>query len=401
VAYLDLDGFKAINDRHGHDVGDQLLTLLAAQFKATLREGDTVARLGGDEFVAVFVDLPDVQASLPLIQRLLEVASSPLVVNDTILHLSASIGISTYPQADEVDADLLLRQADQAMYSAKTAGKNRYHLFDAEHDHEVRARNESRDRIRQALTDHEFVLYYQPKVNLRTGVVIGVEALIRWQHPQLGLLAPGTFLPEVAGHAIEVDLGEWVLETALTQMEHWRALGLDLPVSVNVAGHHLQQPQFVQKLKSRLAGHPQVQPGRLELEVLETSALQDMDLVADIIKACAEMGVSFSLDDFGTGYSSLTYLKRLPAQTLKIDRSFIYGMLDDPENLAIVQGVLGLAAAFKRSVIAEGVETAAHCRLLLQLGCELAQGFGIARPMPAANLPAWIDHWQPDPDWLV
>ncbi len=390
VAYLDLDGFKAVNDQHGHALGDQLLNALATRFKATLREGDTIARLGGDEFVAVFVDLQEVAASLPLIERLLAVASGPVEIDGALLQVSASIGVSVYPQADDVDADQLLRQADQAMYHAKVAGKNRYHLFDAERDHHLRVRNDQLERIAQALAQDEFVLYYQPKVNLRSGAVIGAEALIRWQHPDQGLLAPNAFLPVIESHALGIALGEWVLETALQQIETWHHQGIDLPVSINMTGQDLQQPQFAARLASRLKLHPGVKPGRLELEVLETSALDDMGLVAGIINACADMGVQFALDDFGTGYSSLTYLKRLPAQTLKIDQSFVRDMLDDPADLAIVQGVLGLAAAFKRQAIAEGAETQAHCQALLDIGCELAQGYGIARPMPAHAMADWI-----------
>jgi diguanylate cyclase (GGDEF)-like protein/PAS domain S-box-containing protein len=400
VAYLDLDGFKAINDRYGHTTGDLLLTSIATQFKAMLREGDTIARLGGDEFVAVFVDLSDVQASVALIKRLLEVASHLTDVDGLMLKVSASIGVSFYPQADDTDADQLLRQADQAMYNAKLAGKNRYHLFDTEHDRNMRAHNETLERLQQALTDDEFVLYYQPKVSLRTGQVVGAEALIRWQHPERGLLAPGVFLPDIEGHSLGVALGEWVLQTALSQIEAWADVGLHLMVSVNISADHLQQIDFVSRLRARLAAHPRVPQGTLELEVLETTALDEIDAVAAVIRECATMGVSFALDDFGTGYSSLTYLKRLPAQVLKIDQSFVRDMLDDPEDRAIVQGILGLARAFDRQAVAEGAETLAHCQLLLRIGCELAQGYGIARPMAADKMVAWVAGWQPAPDWL-
>jgi len=399
VAYLDLDGFKVVNDRYGHDVGDQLLTSLAAHFRSALREGDTMARLGGDEFVAVFVDLEDVHASIPLVRRLLDVAAKPVSVEDWNLQVSASIGVTVYPQSDEVDADQLLRQADQAMYQAKLAGKNCLHLFDAERDRTLRVRRESLEQIRAGLKGSEFVLYYQPKVNLRTGQVIGAEALVRWQHPERGLLAPAAFLPEIEGHELGIALGECVLEMALTQIGLWADQGLHLTVSVNMSAHHLQQPHFAQDLKARLARHLKVRPGKLELEVLETSALEDVESVSEIIRTCAGFGVAFALDDFGTGYSSLTYLKRLPAQTLKIDKSFVRDMLDDPDDMAILQGVIGLAAAFNREVIAEGVETIAHGTALLKLGCDMAQGYIIARPMPAAELPAWVAAWVPDAAW--
>ncbi|MDO8777444.1 MAG: EAL domain-containing protein [Burkholderiaceae bacterium] len=399
VVFLDLDGFKTINDNHGHDAGDQLLIALSVRMKQALRDGDTLARIGGDEFVAVLLDLADVQASVPMLDRLLAAAAHPVHFDNLVLQVSASLGVSFYPQAEDADADLLLRQADQSMYQAKLAGKNRYHVFDAEQDRSVRGHHESVERIRRAMNDREFVLYYQPKVNMRKGTVIGAEALIRWQHPGKGLLAPADFLPVIEDHPLAIDIGEWVIDTALTQMELWHAGGLDIPVSVNIGARQLQQANFVERLHQILAAHRQVKPSCLELEVLETSALEDLAHVSQVIGACREIGVTFALDDFGTGYSSLTYLKRLPVTLLKIDQSFVRGMLDDPDDLAILEGVIGLASAFRREVIAEGVETIEHGAMLLQLGCELAQGYGIARPMPAHELPGWSAAWRPDPAW--
>jgi diguanylate cyclase (GGDEF)-like protein len=399
VAYLDLDGFKAINDVHGHTLGDQLLIALASRMKQTLREGDTLARMGGDEFVAVFPDLRDAEESLPMLGRLLSAAAQPVPMAGRMLQVSASLGVSFYPQAEPVDADQLMRQADQAMYQAKLAGKNRYHIFDAEHDRHLRGHHESVEHVRSALQAREFVLHYQPKVNMRSGRVIGAEALIRWQHPVRGLLAPAHFLPLIENHPLAVELGEWVITTALEQVTRWRKAGLDIPVSVNVGARQLQDENFVPRLRQILAAHPAVRPGGLEIEILETSALEDLARVSRIIEECGVLGVSFALDDFGTGYSSLTYLKRLPVSQLKIDQSFVHSILEESDDLAILQGVLSLAVAFRRQVIAEGVETVEHGTKLLQLGCELAQGYGIARPMPAAELPAWINHWQPDPAW--
>ena len=399
VVYLDLDCFKSINDSYGHDTGDQLLIAMASRMKDALRDGDTLARLGGDEFVAVLLDLDDVAVCLPMLSRLIAAAAHPVTIGDLELHVSASLGVTFYPQAEGIDADQLLRQADQAMYQAKQSGKNRYHIFDAEQDRNVRGYHESIEHIRQALEASEFVLYYQPKVNMRTGLVIGAEALIRWQHPERGLLPPAVFLPVVEDHALAIDVGEWVIGCALTQMEVWRADGLDLPVSVNVSARQLQQPGFASRLGELLADHPTIRPCDLELEVLETSALEDLSRVAQIIEECAVLGVRFSLDDFGTGYSSLTYLKRLSVSQIKIDKSFVRDMRDDPDDLAILQGILGLASAFRRQVIAEGVESVEHGAMLLQMGCERAQGFGIARPMPAADFPAWAAAWRPDAAW--
>ena len=400
VAYLDLDSFKRVNDQHGHDVGDELLIALAHHMKEALRDGDTLARMGGDEFVAVFVDLEHINASLPMLDRLLQAAARQVTIREQKLQVSASLGVTFYPQSQDMDADQLLRQADQAMYQAKLAGKNRYHIFDAEQDSSIRGHHESLDHIRHALDHGELVLYYQPKVNMRSGRVIGAEALIRWQHPQRGLLPPAAFLSVFEDDPLAILIGEWVIDTALRQVELWRSTGLDIPVSVNVGARQLQQTDFVERLRGILAVHPQLPSSCLELEILETSALKDMAQVSQVIDECARFGVNFALDDFGTGYSSLTYLKRLRVTLLKIDQSFVRDMLDDPDDLAILEGVIGLASAFKRQVIAEGVETVAHGTRLLQLGCEQVQGYGIARPMPGAAMPEWVAAWRPPPEWL-
>lgn len=399
VIYLDLDGFKEINDTYGHDVGDQLLIALSSRMSHTLRHGDILARLGGDEFVAVLIGLEDTSASIPWINRLLAAAAKPVYIGDIVLKVSASLGVTFFPQSDEVDADQLLRQADNAMYQAKLAGKNRYHIFDIEQDHNIRGHHESLERIRQALNHEELVLYYQPKVNMRTGTVVGAEALIRWNHPIEGLLAPAVFLPIIENHSLAIDVGEWVIQTALKQLEYWHSQGLEIRVSVNVGARQLQQENFTQRLKEFLSLYPSKLAPYLMLEVLETSALEDMSRVSRVMEECQKMGVNFALDDFGTGYSSLTYLKRLPITLLKIDQSFIRNMLHDPDDLAILEGVIGLANAFRREVIAEGVETVEHGEMLLQLGCELGQGYGIARPMPPDELLPWAKTWSPDTTW--
>jgi diguanylate cyclase (GGDEF)-like protein/PAS domain S-box-containing protein len=399
VAFLDLDGFKAVNDRNGHEVGDQLLTTLAARLKQALRNGDTLARLGGDEFVVVLQDMGDIDQRAHVLNRLLEAVGEPAILGDLVLQVTASLGVTFYPQARDVDADLLLRQADHAMYQAKLAGGNCFHVFDAGNDSIVRGHHEDVAMIRKALAAREFVLYFQPMVNMRTGMVVGAEALIRWQLPERGLMPPAAFLPIIEDDPLAVELGEWVIDSALTQMETWLQAGLDIPVSVNVSAMQLQQANFPDRLRALLAAHPSIEPSCLELEVVETSALQDMAQASQTIKACSEIGVTFALDDFGTGYSSLTYLKRLPSRILKIDQSFVRGILDDAEDLTIIEGVLLLALAFRRMVIAEGVESVEHGMTLLQMGCELAQGYCIARPMPAGDLPGWVSSWRPDLRW--
>ena len=397
VAYLDLDGFKSINDRFGHAVGDEVLVIVGNRMKAVLRQSDTLARLGGDEFVAVLQDLTATDTRL--LQRLLLAASRPIEIGENEFEVTASLGVTIYPQVDDVDADQLLRQADQAMYQAKLAGKNRYHHFDSEQDRTARGVHESIEHIRLALSNNEFVLHYQPKVNMRTGEVVGAEALIRWQHPERGLLAPVHFLPTIEHHHLSIRVGNWVIDTALAQVELWRAQGVDVAVSVNVSARQLLHPLFVSNLEEALAQHPSVPPSMLEIEVLETSALEDLVRVSEIIASCQKLGIRFSLDDFGTGYSSLSYLKRLSVNQLKIDRSFVSDMLHNPDDLTILDGVIRLAEAFGRQVIAEGVESLEHGTTLLRLGCELAQGYGIARPMPASRLMSWIEAWRPNESW--
>lgn len=399
MLYIDLDGFKAVNDSHGHDIGDQLLIAVSNRLKNALREGDTLSRIGGDEFIAVLADLDHMTEIAPLTERLLHAAAKPVLIDQVSLQVSASIGITLYPH-DQADTDQLVRHADQAMYIAKQAGKNRYHVFDVGRDVAVKTMFENIERIRHALEQGEFVLHYQPKVNMKTREVIGAEALIRWQHPERGMLPPGDFLPYIENHSISVLLGEWVIESALTQIKTWSAQGINLSVSVNIDAYHLQQQDFPARLSMLLSRHSDVQPSCLELEILESSAFQDMLAVAAIMDACHSMGVRFALDDFGTGFSSLTYLRRFPADILKIDQSFVRDMLDDPDDLTIVKGVIGLATAFKRQVIAEGVETLALAEMLLSMGCELAQGYGIARPMPANQFSDWMATWSSEVVWI-
>jgi len=399
VVFIDLDGFKAVNDTHGHEAGDHLLITLAERMKGALRDGDILARLGGDEFVAVLIDLADVDDSAPMLNRLLAAAAQPVHLGQARLQVSASLGVTFYPQVQELEPDQLMRQADQAMYQAKQSGKNRFHVFDAEQDRNVRARHESMQSIERALSEGEFVLQYQPKVNLRTGAVIGVEALIRWPHPQKGLVPPADFLPMIEDHPLAVTLGHWVIQSALAQMEHWQAVGLNIAASVNIGRRHLMQAGFVDELREALAAHPGLQPNCLELELLETNAINDLERVSQLIQECRSIGVECALDDFGNGYSSLTGLKKLAVKYLKIEQNFIRDMLDSSDSLLILIGVLKLASAFDLKVIAEGVETAQHGSMLLELGCELAQGYGIAHPMPPDELPGWVKNWKPDPTW--
>jgi diguanylate cyclase (GGDEF)-like protein len=400
VAYIDIDGFAAANAQVGRERGNQLIVEIGRRLARCLRDRQYLARIGGDEFAVILTQLGDADAFAVPVRRLLHAVAEPLTLAGETLQLTASIGVAGFPQGvDGMEAEQLLRQSDQAMYLAKLTGKNRYHLFDPLKDESARERFIRIEEVRQGLHAGEMRLYYQPKVWLATGRVAGFEALIRWQHPQRGLVPPGQFIPLLEQHPLAVTLGDWVIETALAQLAAWNAQGLCTCVGVNVDALQLADPEFVPRLVRQLAAQPGVAPGQLDLEILETSALADMAAEAALIARVQRMGVTCSLDDFGTGFSSLTFLKQLAAQTIKIDQSFVLGMLDDSEHASIVNSVLGLARSFDRLILAEGVETEHHGRMLLELGCDLAQGYAIARPMPAAEVPAWLARWQAPPGW--
>jgi len=389
VCYLDLDGFKSVNDNFGHEAGDQVLVEVTRRIKETIREDDTVARLGGDEFVLLLVGLQAPEECVSSLHRLLLAINQPVQLREKSLRISASIGVSLYPE-DEQDADTLLHHADQAMYIAKQSGKNRYHLFDAKNDQRARSHHALLQQIRHGLQHGEFELYYQPKVDLAARRMVGAEALIRWHHAQRGLLQPEEFLRVIENTELEIELGNWVIASACAQLRQWRQDGHDVEVSINISAYHLQSADFINTLRDEMQ-HCCPRPCHrcLQIEVLETVALEDIARVGEIIKTCREFGVGFALDDFGTGYSPLTCLSKLEVDALKIDQSFVRVMLEEKGAHAIVQGIIGLAHAFDRTVVAEGAEHAAHFQALLEMGCPIVQGYGISKPMPASALLEW------------
>jgi diguanylate cyclase (GGDEF)-like protein/PAS domain S-box-containing protein len=398
VCYLDLDRFKAINDLHGHEVGNQLLAEVANRLRSTLRTRghswtDAAARLGGDEFV-LLLRASTVDEARAAVERVLRVVSLPVVLRPDSLPevVTASVGATVYP-LDASDADTLLRHADHAMFGAKQSGRNGYLFFDPENSRRHQERVLALGRVQEALDRNELVLYYQPKVDLRRGVVLGFEALLRWNHPQHGVLPPSQFLPLIENTGLSASVGDHVLARAIDQLMVWKRQGLDLTVSVNISARHLQMPDFAQRLAELLGRQAEPLGPRLELEVLETAALQDIGFTSVQLERCARLGVRWALDDFGTGYSTLTYLKRLPVQVLKIDRSFVHNMLADSQDRAIVEGVISLARTFGCTAVAEGVETQAQARMLLDMGCDIGQGTGIAAPMPAAEVAPWVREW--------
>jgi len=401
VCCIDLDRFKEVNERWGHDVGDQLLRNVAQRLQCCVRAEDTVARLGGDEFVVLLTGLPDEGYVREAAGRLLAMSDEAFTLDSIRLQLTFSIGISLFTPSDSDEPDALLRQADQAMYDAKRRGKNRISFFDIESERRLREHHVNYERLVDALAQGEFRLHYQPKVCLRNGTVDGVEALLRWQHPERGLLYPADFLSDIETSELVLPVGEWILHQALEQQQRWHAGGVCLTVSVNVFPRHLQRSDFVDRLQSLLAAHPEVDARWLELEIVETTALENLTEVNDRINRCAELGVRFALDDFGTGYSSLTYLRQLPADTVKIDRSFVAEILDNPEDRALVEGIVGMARLLQRKVVAEGVESTEHGAELIRCGCDFAQGFGIARPMPPERIPDWLAAWSTPPEWRI
>lgn len=389
ICYLDLDGFKAINDQLGHDIGDLALRATAERLTRALRSGDTIARIGGDEFVLLLQsDSPEAVYS-----RILANVSEPLQIGDQTVNLTASLGVTLYPE-DDTDAEGLIRHADQAMYAAKEKGRNQFHIFDPGLDAHRRQRRNQLMEISRALENEEFELYFQPQLRLDDSEVIGFEALIRWNHPDKGLLGPGEFLPAVANSHLEIPLGQWVLKEAIHQMNLWHEADESLAVSINISAPHLMDRSFADYLESYLHSHPDVRPGQITLEVLESTALEDTKRASNVLARCQSLGLQVALDDFGTGFSSLTYLRTLPVDVIKIDQSFVRNMLTDASDRAIVESVIFLAQRFDHPVLAEGVETMEHARALRDMGCNLIQGYGIARPMQAKALLPWLAQWR-------
>ncbi|HEY4066090.1 MAG TPA: EAL domain-containing protein [Burkholderiaceae bacterium] len=394
VCYLDLDHFKPVNDRFGHEAGDRLLIELANRMRRSLRSwaggDDVVARIGGDEFV-LLLRTATLEESRHAVERVLNQVCQPyaLDLESGAVMVTASIGATVFP-LDGADAETLLRHADHAMYSAKQAGRNGYLFFDAEHDRRAEARFVALGRVQEALDANEFRLFFQPKVDMRNGKVLGVESLLRWKHPDHGVVSPAQFLPLIENTGLSISVGNWVLQHGIEQLAHWLGVGMDITVSINVSARHLQEPLFAQHLATLLSQHDAPVARHLIIEVLETAALADVDYTCALMEQCRELGVRFALDDFGTGYSTFTYLKRLPIDMLKIDRSFVINMLGDRQDLAIVEGVIGLSQTFGCAVVAEGVETSAQAQRLIEIGCNIGQGNGIAAAMPPEQVPDWV-----------
>ncbi|UCV14236.1 EAL domain-containing protein [Quatrionicoccus australiensis] len=381
LIFLDLDHFKRINDSLGHSVGDDLLCEVSGRLSAAVRRIDTLARLGGDEFIFA---LPGIHAAAAaeVARRLLDVCVTPFVVGGHELTITPSLGISIYPQ-DGKDLETLLKNADAAMYRAKEVGRNTFQFYASEMNTATLERLLMESNLRRALNQNEFVLYYQPLVNLQSGLIIGVEALIRWKHPDLGMIMPDRFIHVAEETGLINPIGDWVLCEACRQAQAWCEAGLPpITMAVNVAPVQFRQAGFVAVVAGALATSG-LEAGRLELEVTERTVMYEADINLGTLSALHRMGVELSLDDFGTGYSSLAYLKRFPVGKLKIDRSFINDLEVDSDDRAIASTIVSMGRNLRLTVLAEGVENAEQLALLRQMGCDMAQGFHFSRALPA------------------
>ena len=384
VIFLDLDHFKRVNDSLGHSVGDELLVEVARRLDSVVRRIDTLARLGGDEFIFAMPGF-HTAAAADVARRLIDVFSRPFEVAGHELTVTPSLGISIYPH-DGQDLETLLKNADTAMYRAKDIGRNTFQFYATEMNTATLDRLLMESNLRRALAQNEFVLQYQPLVNLRTGMVIGVEALIRWQHPELGTIMPDSFIHVAEETGLINPIGDWVLCEACRQAKVWCDEGLpSLVMAVNVAPVQFRQPGFIEMVAGALASSG-LEASLLELELTERTVMHDADINLGTLSALHRMGVELSLDDFGTGYSSLAYLKRFPVGKLKIDRSFVNDLETDPDDWAIASTIVSMGRSLRMTVLAEGVETGEQLAQLRKMGCDMAQGYYFSRPTSAAGI---------------
>lgn len=389
ILFIDLDRFKTINDAMGHAAGDALLVEVARRLVETLRDIDVVCRQSGDEFLVMARNVAHWEFLGELAQRLLDAVTLPVVLDSGPVRVSASIGIAMFPD-DGDDFESLVKNADIAMYQAKTLGRARYSFFHSELNTRLQASIELEQQLGQAIVSGELVLHYQPQVDANTGTLVGLEALVRWQHPQRGLLLPGHFIGIAEESGKIAEMGVWTLGEACRQMADWKARGIDMgSMSVNVSALEFRDQRLIDSVQGAL-GSSGLAPQELEIEITESVLMAETETSQRIIERLREIGVGIAIDDFGTGYSSLAYLKRLRPNQLKIDQSFVSDASTDSDSRAIIKGVVGLANALGLNVVAEGVETAEQLLFLRESGCHTLQGYHIARPMPVQQLEAWI-----------
>jgi diguanylate cyclase (GGDEF)-like protein/PAS domain S-box-containing protein len=389
VLFLDLDRFKLVNDTLGHSIGDELLCETAKRIKGCLRESDTVARLGGDEFVVMLEDIQAPDGAGMVARRVLQALARPVVVEGKEIYSSASIGITIYPfDAQEIEG--LLRNADTAMYLAKERGRNNYQFFTSEMNARAQERALLENGLRRALEREELVLFYQPRVDMRTNALTGFEALLRWQHPELGMITPDKFIPIAEETSMIVPIGEWVLRAACRQWRRWQDARFDpVDMAVNISVIQFRYAKLAETVQA-IVKDTGMDPRRLELELTETALMTSPELCRKRLVAMKDSGIRFAIDDFGTGYSSLAYLRRFPIDTLKIDRSFVKDVRSNSDGAAIVHAIISLGHTLRMKVVAEGVETAEQRDFLLRHDCRDAQGYLFSRPLPAEAATEWL-----------
>jgi diguanylate cyclase (GGDEF)-like protein/PAS domain S-box-containing protein len=380
VVHLDLDAFKFVNDNWGHNVGDKLLQSLALRLTRGVREVDTIARIGADEFLVLVPDLRQGEDLSRFAQKLLSLTSRPVDIDERTLQVTASVGVATYPD-DGQDAESLLRNADAAMYRAKDLGGNNFELCTPELTAMAVERLELQSGLRQALDRDELLLHYQPLVSISTGRMVGLEALVRWQHPVKGFLPPVTFIPVAEESGLILPLGEWVLRAATSQLKVWHSTGLDLRISVNFSAKQFRERSLVHTVEDALSSAG-LEPRHLEVEITESIAMEGAEIVNANLNLLRSMGVGIAIDDFGTGYSSMSYLKSFPITSLKIDRSFVTDLAENAADAGIVRAIVEMAHGSRLGVIAEGVETQDQFQLLQKYGCDEMQGYWVSRPLP-------------------
>jgi diguanylate cyclase (GGDEF)-like protein len=389
LLFMDLDRFKYINDSLGHAIGDQLLKVVARCLMNCVRQSDTVSRLGGDEFILLLPIIEHAEDAALAAEKILTTLEKPHHVDGHDLHISASIGISIYPD-DGHDAETLIKSADTAMYCAKESGRNNYNFFEQDMNARAVERHAIEVSLRRAMEQQEFVLYFQPKINLHSGKMVGVEALIRWNHPERGLLLPSQFIPIAEECGLILPIGRWVLRTACLQAQIWRQAGFrPIVIAVNTSALEFRAKDFIDNISATLQ-ETGMDASCLELELTESVLMRDAESTDTVLHALADLGVRLAVDDFGTGYSSLSYLRRFPIHTLKIDQSFVTHMSSNQDDATIVNAIISVGKSLKKCVIAEGVETPEQLNLLLDQHCDEGQGYFWGRPVAAEDLAIFL-----------
>ncbi len=393
LLFVDLDGFKAINDGLGHQIGDLVLKTIAERLGNLVRKTDTVARYGGDEFIMLYTDIDDIQRLSGRISEVLDVVAKPIRIQNEDIQLSASIGVCVYP--DQIDdPDKLIDFADIAMYKAKSQGKNQFCFFSDEMDIEAHKRKHVEQKLRFAIQKEELQVYFQPIVKVQSGDIHGAEALIRWNNPELGFVAPDYFIPLAEANGLIHEIGAWVFDIAIDQLERLNEKfhqieNFKLRVAINASTLQFKKSDFYQQVKNAI-NSGKVKPEDLEVEITESLLLEDSEIINNQLSILSDLGVSLSVDDFGTGYSALSYLKRCPVNTVKIDRSFIMGVPHDKEDMVLIHAIIAMAHGLGLKVIAEGIETKEQWQFLQQEGCDYAQGYYFCRPLSYEGFVEWL-----------